>query len=292
MTKKSVSPLDTFIGQESAKSVVATSIAEFRKFQTPIPTYMLDWPPGHGKNTFHSVLASTMGVKAPSFTSSDGIKRLGQLLHEYRNVDCLILIDEAHVIRQRKLVEPLLTLLESRRFVHPNSVEGYYPKASFMLATTQGWALPDDIKSRITADLPLDEYSDDDITNIILNRLTEYDVDESVVRELVPISLYEPRTARNISDRIRARIRIEAPVTVEGICNDLALSPDGMTQQDRIVLEFMNGSFRNGPGSASSSDIARTVRTPVQAVSRVMSRLVRLGHVSQDDKYIWNLRQH
>jgi Holliday junction resolvasome RuvABC ATP-dependent DNA helicase subunit len=258
----------------------------------PLPTYLIGWPSGHGKNTFHLLLAGAANLKPVCFTASDGIKNLGRILHSIgTETPTLLLIDECHIIKQKKLVEPLLILLESNEYVHPNGIKVHYPNISFMLATTQPWTIPDDIRSRISAEIPMDEYSDEEIASIIRNNVADFEVPDDVINSLVPITLFTPRTARKVAESLVMRLECDEPVSPDLVCNDLGLSPTGLTNTDQQILEFLTGHYRNGPGSASSSNIASQFRVPASAVPVLMNRLVRLGYVYQDERYIWNITQ-
>lgn len=289
-----MNPLEYLVGQQTAKDVVADSIACFRKNGKPIPTYLLDWPPGYGKNEFHLAVAGTMGVNPRVFKIGDGIKAFGQFLFDTVKMspNALVLLNEAQSLKSKKMVDPVLDLLEARTFTYRNGTILSVDQMSFMLATTQGWLIPPDVRSRITANLPLIPYLDEEM-NILLCRFCPAikQLDSETREALVRLTMGEPRRARLIAECVSAKLEVESSIDLESVCRSLSLHTNGLTTQDMQILEFVSQSFRDSPGQASSSEISIFLRIHIQAVPFYMERLIRLNLVKQNANYIWEVTQ-
>jgi len=166
--------LADFHGQESIKNNLDILITAARKRKEPVDHILFYGPPGLGKTTLASVIASEMGVSI-RITSGPAIERAGDLAAILTNLQSgdILFIDEIH--RLNKVVEE--TLYPAMEDYALDIIVGKgpaartlrldLPKFTIIGATTKIGAIASPLRDRFGAVYRLQFYTEPEIEHII-----------------------------------------------------------------------------------------------------------------------------
>ncbi len=263
---------DEFVGQRKVVENLQLSIEACRRRTdgSALDHVLLSGPPGLGKTTLASIIASELGVTLHS-TSGPVIEKaadLAGLLTALQPRDMLF-IDEIH--RLPKTVEEFLYAAMEDYVIDimldkgaaARSIKLSIPPFTLVGATTRAGMIAAPMRERFGITHRLDHYGLEDMTRIVERaaRLLKLTAEPDGIREVAGRSRGTPR----ISNRLLRRCRDYAEVKAGGVLTRdaarksldmLDVDPLGLDAMDRRILEAIIEKFDGGPVGADSLAVA------------------------------------
>ncbi len=160
--------LDEVIGQEPIKRTLRTYMSSARRRGQPLDHVLLYGPPGLGKTTIASVIATEMDNAlimdtGPTLNKEKMMSHVTSIIKTAKdeNLQIVLFVDEAHDIPKESQTI-LLPLLEEFKFI-----DLYCPKFTFVAATTEAAKLPAPLRDRLSIKYHVEYYTDDDLLTIL-----------------------------------------------------------------------------------------------------------------------------
>lgn len=250
-----------YIGQERLKSNLRLAISAAKKRQEPLDHILLYGPPGLGKTTMATVIATEMGAQM-RITSGPAIQRgadLASLITNLKSHDILF-IDEIHRLH-RSVEEVLYSAMEDFKLdiilgkgTVAKNLRLDLPPFTLVGATTRTGALAAPLRDRFGLIQRLEFYAIDDITQIIKRsaNIWQTTITPSAAKLLAERSRLTPR----IANRLLKRIRDYADIHGQGVIDDqcalgglklLEVDELGLEPSDRMLLQSIIDNHRGGP---------------------------------------------
>jgi holliday junction DNA helicase RuvB len=253
--------LEEYVGQEHVRENLRVQIAAARARGDVLDHVLLCGPPGLGKTSLASVIATELGVPLRG-TSGPVLERPGDLAALLTNLERgqVFFIDEVH--RLSHVVEE--TLYPAMEDFQLDLVVGQGPTARsiklplrpFCLigATTRAGLLTSALRDRFGASYRLDFYSTAELERILARSASILDVplDAAGASEIARRSRGTPRVANRLLRRVRdfAQVRAQGRITEDVARDALALldvDPAGFDRMDRALLLAIIDKFSGGP---------------------------------------------
>lgn len=282
--------LDEFIGQERVKSQLGVVLAAATRRGLAADHVLLSGPPGLGKTTLASIIASELGAPL-RMTSGPALQHAGDVAAVLSSLmpGEVLFVDEIH--RMARAAEEMLYLaMEDFRV---DVVVGKGPGATaipleiepFTLvgATTRAGLLPSPLRDRFGFTAHLDFYDASDLEIIITRSagLLSVPFDTDGVVEIAGRCRGTPRIANRLLRRVRDWAQIHGDGTVNRDSARAALELYevdilGLDQIDQAVLDVLVRRFNGGPVGLSTLAVA--VGEEPETIETVSEPfLVRLG---------------
>jgi Holliday junction DNA helicase RuvB len=255
------SRLDDFVGQTALKEQLRIMIEAARRRGEAMDHVLFHGPPGLGKTTLASILASELGVEV-SHTSGPVVERAGDLAGLLTNLGPrgILFVDEIH--RMSPVVEEYLYpaledfTLDILLDRGPNARSLKIPLESFTLvgATTRSGLLSAPLRARFGVTLRLDYYAPDDLTHIVHRSagILNVKIDDEAALEIARRARGTPRVANRLLRRVRdfALIKADGVVTravTREALHLMEVDERGLDEMDRRLLEALIGKYQGGP---------------------------------------------
>lgn len=255
-----------YIGQERLKKNLALAIEAAKKRSESIDHVLLYGPPGLGKTTMASVIASEMGTNL-RVTAGPAIERAGDLASILTNLQDgdILFIDEIHRLG-RAVEEILYSAMEDFKLdivigkgPAARSVRLDLPKFTVIGATTRTGSLAAPLRDRFGLIHRLEFYTEDEIAAIIKRSATI--LESTIHDDSAQLLSTRARLTPRIANRLLKRVRDYADVNGDGIIDTvmttqalamLEVDELGLDPADRQLLESMLEHYGDNPVGLST----------------------------------------
>jgi len=252
---------DDYVGQSALKSTLKISIEAAKKREIPLDHILFYGPPGLGKTTLASVIATEMdaNIKITSAPSLERPRDIIGILMSLKAGDVLF-IDEIH--RLNKISEEILYPAMEDFYLDMTtgksqtlkSIRIPIPKFTLIGATTKAGSLSSPLRDRFGIIHRLEFYTQEELTKVIQRtaNILEIDIEEKGAQAIAKRSRGTPR----IANRLVKRVRDYAIVKSNGIIDEktannaldiLQIDKFGLDNTDRSLLDIIANKYNGGP---------------------------------------------
>ena len=253
--------LDEYIGQDKVKENLRVFMQAAKLRGEPLDHVLLYGPPGLGKTTLSTIIASEMGVNI-RITSGPAIEKPGDLaaLLTNLNENDILFIDEIHRLN-RSVEEVLYPAMEDYALdiiigkgPSARSIRIDLPHFTLVGATTRAGQLSAPLRDRFGVVFRLELYTPEQLSGII-NRsagILGIPCDGEGAMEMARRSRGTPRIANRFLKRVRDFAQVQgASLITEDIAAEalerLEVDYLGLDQLDRRILSTIIRNYGGGP---------------------------------------------
>lgn len=253
--------LDDFVGQRDLVGHLRIVLQAARERNQPSDHLLFAGPPGLGKTSLASIVASEMGVGL-RITSGPVLSRPGDLaalLTDLQEGEVLF-IDEIHRLH-RSVEEVLYPAMEDRRLdvmigrgPSARSIRLELPTFTLVGATTRTGLVAAPLRDRFGFVGRLDLYEDDELRSIVTRSagLLHIDIDNDGAGEIARRSRGTPRIANRLLRRVRDVAQVDRVSSIDGPRARRALElfgvdEYGLDKVDRQILGLLCQQFAGQP---------------------------------------------
>ncbi len=253
--------LDEYVGQKKAKENLKIFMEAAKLRHEALDHVLLYGPPGLGKTTLSTIIASEMGVNI-RITSGPAIEKPGDLAALLTNLqeNDILFIDEIHRLN-RSVEEVLYPAMEDNALdivlgkgPSARSIRIDLPHFTLIGATTRAGQLSSPLRDRFGVIMRLELYTVEELSQIIKRsaNILEIPCTDEGATELARRSRGTPRIANRFLKRVRdfAMVCGNGEIDKETSANALErLEVDymGLDNIDRLILKTIITSYAGGP---------------------------------------------
>ena len=279
---------EEIIGQQEVVNRLRISTIGCKNSGTVLPHVLIDGPPGLGKTTIASALASEMNVNLYIANAANlrSVKTVISYLMRI-NKRCVFFIDEIH--RLPKLVEEFLyPVMEDFKFTivldkEPEEIE--VPAFTLVGATTSGGSLSQPFYDRFQIKEHLNFYTEDELAKLARSNADKLGI-EITDEELLEIARRSKGTPRILNGRLQwyknYKSFMNDNATVDEIFQLQGIDSMGMDSYDRAYLDILKQNRGNPLGLKSISSLTGIAIDTIE--NSVEPYLVRKGFVKRTQK--------
>ena len=252
---------DDYVGQSALKSTLKISIEAAKKRELPLDHILFYGPPGLGKTTLASVIATEMNTNI-KITSAPSLERPRDIIGILMSLKAgdILFIDEIH--RLNKISEEILYPAMEDFYLDMTtgksqtlkSIRIPIPKFTLIGATTKAGSLSSPLRDRFGIIHRLEFYTEEELTKVIQRTASILDI---AIEEKGAIAIAKrSRGTPRIANRLVKRVRDYAIVKSNGIINEetankaldiLQIDKFGLDNTDRGLLDIIATKYNGGP---------------------------------------------
>jgi Holliday junction DNA helicase RuvB len=262
--------LSEFVGQRELKEHLAIVLEAARRRQQAVDHLLFAGPPGLGKTTLASIVATEMGVNI-HITSGPALERAGDLAAILTKLDegDVLFIDEIHRL-SRAVEEILYPAMEDYKIdivvgkgPAASSIRLTMPRFTLVGATTRTGMITGPLRDRFGLVARLDYYDADELCQIVQRaaQILGVSIDATGAATIAERSRGTPRIANRLLRRVRdfAEVRsdgrIDSATALEGLML-FGVDERGLDKVDRALLTAICQQFGGGPVGLSTLAIS------------------------------------
>ena len=252
---------DDYVGQSALKSTLKISIEAAKKRDLPLDHVLFYGPPGLGKTTLASVIATEMNTNI-KITSAPSLERPRDIIGILMSLKAgdILFIDEIH--RLNKISEEILYPAMEDFYLDMTtgksqtlkSIRIPIPKFTLVGATTKAGSLSSPLRDRFGIIHRLEFYTEEELTKVIQRtaKILDIEIEEKGAIAIARRSRGTPR----IANRLVKRVRDFAIVKSNGIIDEktanealdiLQIDKFGLDNTDRSLLQIIAEKYNGGP---------------------------------------------
>ena len=249
------------LGQETVKEKLTIAITAAQQRREPLEHMLFYGPPGLGKTTLASVVATEMGATLRC-SSGPALAKAGDVMGLLSNIGTgdVLFIDEIH--RLSTVVEEFIyPAMEDFKVdftvdsgLHAKTINFPLKRFTLIGATTRAGLLSAPLRSRFGILYHLEYYSTEELTEILYRTagLLRLECQEGTLEQIAGRSRGTPR----IANRLLKRVRDYAQVKGTGVLSkDIVekglkmeqIDPLGLDELDRSFLRALIRVYEGGP---------------------------------------------
>lgn len=280
---------DEVIGQEDVIKRLKISTFACKQKRQPLPHVLLDGPPGLGKTTIASAIATELDSELITANAAS-IRSVGSMMKYLYNVtrDCVLFIDEIHNLP--KLVEEFLypvmenfvasVVLDSE----PEDID--IPPFTLVGATTSGGSLTQPFYDRFTIKEHLQFYTESELAKLAgLNaRKSGFSLDDNTAEEIARRSKGTPRILNSRLEWFQSYKMFynDKDVSVDEVFMEQGIDSEGLDENDRKYIDVLKDSKGTALGIKNISSMTGIAMDTIE--NSIEPYLVRKGYVRRTSK--------
>lgn len=286
--------LEEYIGQEKAKGNLKVYIEAARQRGEGLDHVLLYGPPGLGKTTLSTIIASEMNVNI-KVTSGPALEKAGDLVSLLTNLapNDILFIDEVHRL-PRIVEEYLYPAMEDFQIdiilgkgPAARSFRMKLPPFTLIGATTRAGQLSAPLRDRFGVVLKLELYTTEELTEIVTRsaKILEIDIEPDGARKIASCSRGTPRIANRLLKRVRDYAQVRGSGVIDRKIAEFALDALeidelGLDNVDRKMLRTIIKIYNGGPVGVDT--LAATIGEEAITIEDVYEPyLLQIGFISR-----------
>lgn len=253
--------LEEYVGQSKVKDNLKVYMEAAKSRGESLDHVLLYGPPGLGKTTLSSIIASEMGVNL-RVTSGPAIERPGDLVALLTNLSehDILFIDEIHRLPRtvEEILYPAMEDFEIDIIIGKGpaarSFRMQLPKFTLIGATTRAGQLSTPLRDRFGVIFKLELYSPEELAQIVRRSagILNMPISDDGCLEIASRSRGTPRIANRFLKRVRDFAQVLGNGTIDRQIADYALralevDELGLDAVDRKMLTTIVKAFGGGP---------------------------------------------